>query len=247
MKIALLSLTFIVLAINVGHAKQKQGTSNETCFLAVSFVRGGMVTITLSNRGHGAHDITIQPWLFDGSPRPKLSQSVPAGTAFVVRVDVASETPAFGWFQVTQEGHSIDVSASYEYLNGDNLTTIPMLAVFRHPLSLGAVRSALKTSIHHRYTYDVFTLRGALYVFVNLSDYPVQAGMCQENYPDCMLTSLPHTVRPHASLVFPIDQERRFLVVHSTPGYSVATAVEWTEGLKQIFAANSSITFGLAK
>ena len=93
----------------------------------------------------------------------------------------------------------------------------------------------------------MFALRGALYVFVNLSDYPVQAGMCQDNYPDCAPPSLPYTVRPHASLVFPIDEQERFLVMHSTPGYSVATAVQWTEGLKQIFTANSSITFGLVK
>jgi hypothetical protein len=52
---------------------------------------------------------------------------------------------------------------------------------------------------------------------------------------------------PHASLVFPIDPQRRFLVMHSTPANTVATAVEDTEGLKQIFAANSSITFGFAK
>lgn len=205
------------------------------------------MAVNLLNRGHGPQSVTIQAWLSDGSPRQKVSRVVPAATITELRVDMASETPALGWIQVIRDNTCVQVSATYEYLDGNTLTTIPMLAVSRHPLSEAAVRSALKYSVHHRYTYDVFALRGALYVFVNLSDYPVQAGICQENYPDCVLTSLPYTVMPHASLVFPIDPQRRFLVMHSTPGYSVATAVEDTEGLKQIFAANSSITFGFAK
>jgi hypothetical protein len=244
------SLAFVVLlplSISLTYGKTKPSTNNETCFLGVPFVKGGTVTVKLANVGHGAHSITIQPWLSDGSPLQNVSQIVPGSTATEVRVAVASETPTFGWFQITEEGHAITVSAAYEYLNGNTLTTIPMLPVFRHPSSDGAVRSALEYSIHHRYTYDVFALQGALYVFVNLSDYPVQAGMCQENYPDCVVPSLPRTVEPHAGLVFTIDQKKRFLVMHSTPGYSVATAVEWTEGLKQIFTANSSITFDLVK
>lgn len=204
------------------------------------------MTVKLTNRDHDPHGVTIQPWLSDGSPRQKVSPIVPAGTTDV-RVDMASETPTVGWIQVTEEGHSIDISATYEYITGNTLTTNPMLAILRHPVSEDAVRVPFEHSIHHRYTYDRFTLRGALYVFVNLSDYPVQAGMCQDSNADCVPPSLPYTVQPHARIVFPIDPQKRFLVMHSTPGYSVATAVKWTEGMKQIFTANSSITFGLVK
>ena|ERR1017187_4025711 len=247
MKALTVTLTLLVVFISFGYGKEKQSTGSETCFLAISFVQAATVTVKLSNSGHDAHGVTIQPWLSDGSPRQKVLQIVPAGRATEVRVDVASETPAFGWLQVTEDGHSLKISATYEHINGNTLVSTPMLPVFRHPLSEGAVRSASKYSMHHGYTYDVFALRGALYVFVNLSDYPVQAGMCQENYPDCVLLSLPYTVKPHASVLLPIDQQRRFLIMHSTPGYSVATAVEWTEGLKQVFAADSSITFGAVK
>lgn len=237
----------LLLSGNMIYGKAKPSTNNETCFLAVPFVKGGTVVVKVDNIGRDAHSVTIQPWLLDGSARQKISQMAPGNTATEVRVDVASEAPTFGWFQITEEGRTKEVSAVYEYLSGNSLITIPMLPVFRHPSSGGAVRSAVKYSIHHRYTYDVFALRGALYVFVNLSDYPVQAGMCQENCPDCVVASLPHTVEPHAGLVFTIDQQKRFLVIHSTPGYSVGTAVEWTEGWKRIFTANSSITFDLVK
>jgi hypothetical protein len=223
-----------------------QLTNNESSFLWAPFVQGATVTVKLDNRGHDPHRVTIQPWLSDGSPRPNVSQTVPPGTT-EVRIDMASETPTVGWIQVTEEGHSIDISATYEHITGDTLTTIPMLAVLRHPLSEDAVRAAFKHSIHHRYTYDVFALRGVFYVFVNLSDYPVQAGICQDVNPDCVPPSLPYTVQPHARIVFPIDRQKRFLVMHSTPGYSVATGVYLTEGMKRVFTSNSSITFGLVK
>jgi hypothetical protein len=239
----IVSFVLIALSYNVCYAK-KSAPSGETCFLFVPFVKGGTVALQMTNTGHDAHRITVQPWDSNGSPLEKRDQVVLAGATTEMRVDVTSGPPKLGWFQVMEEGRTIKISATYEYLNGDTVTTIPVLAVFRHPLSESAVRSALEYSIHHRYTYDVFALRGVLYVFVNLSDYPVQAGLCQENYPDCVLPSLPYTVMPHASLVLPIDQQKRFLVMHSTPGYSVATAVEMTEGLQRIFAVNSSIRFG---
>src|ERR1039457_37984 len=148
MRVVGLSAALLVLSMGIGSGKEKQTASNEVCFLAVPFVQGRMVTIKLSNGGRAARGVTIQAWLSDGSPRQKISRTVPARVTTEVRADVASETPTFGWFQVTEEGPSIDVSATYEYLNGNALTTIPMLAVFRHPLSEGAVRSALKYSIH---------------------------------------------------------------------------------------------------
>jgi hypothetical protein len=121
---------------------------------------------------------------------------------------------------------------------------MPDLAVYRHPLSDNAVRSARRYSIHHKYTYDVFALRGVAYFFVNLSDYPVDVGACQADFPGCTSATLEHRVPPMASIAFPVDQQRRFMVVESTPGYSAATALQWTEGLTRLFGASSSIKFG---
>ena len=106
------------------------------------------------------------------------------------------------------------------------------------------MQSAVRYSIRHRYTYDVLALRGVAYFFVNLSDYPVQVGMCQANYPDCTNLTLPYTLPSLASISFPIDQQKPFLVLESTPGFSAGTALESSEGLTRIFGASSSITFG---
>jgi hypothetical protein len=236
----------VVLSVSFGYGKEKRPTNSEVCFLWVPFVPGGTVTVKLNNRGRDTYSVTIQPWLSDGSPRQNVTQLALPGTT-EVRVDMDSDTPTVGWMQVTATGHGVDISGTYEYITGNALISVPMLAILRHPLAASAVKAAVKYSVHHRYTYDVFALRGALYVFVNLSDYPVQVGMCQDSAPDCMPPSLPYTVKPNARIVFPIDPQKQFLILHSTPGYSAATAVEWTEGMRQIFAANSTITFGLAK
>jgi hypothetical protein len=138
------------------------------------------------------------------------------------------------------------VSADEELLDGDTLRTSPnVLAVFRHPLSKGDVRSAYQYSIRHRYTYDLYAHPGGVAVFfVNLSESPIAVSMCQENYPDCTNAALPFTVAPSAMIAFPINQDKRYAVLESTPGFSAATVQAWTSGLTKIFGAASSITFG---
>jgi hypothetical protein len=216
---------------------------HETCFLAVLFAQGGTVAVTLENEGKHAEDVTVQRYSADGTLLDAVARSVAAKTKTDVRLDVSSARPEFGWIRVVTKGDKTVVSSTYETLSGNSLTTIPHLAVFRHPLSENAVREARRYSIRHRYTYDVFALHGVAYFFVNLSDYPVEVGMCQADYPDCTNLTLPHTVPPRASISFRIDQQKRFLVLESTPGYSAATALEWGEGLTKIFGATTTITF----
>ena len=78
--------------------------------------------------------------------------------------------------------------------------------------------------------------------FVNLSTYPVQVAMCQDDVPQvCTNPTLPYSVSPLASISFPIDQSRRYAVIESTPGYSAATAVRMAEGSKRVFKVSSCI------
>src|SRR5208283_4355526 len=63
--------------------------------------------------------------------------------------------------------------------------------------------------------------------------YPVQVAKCQDDLPGCTNPTLPFTVTPMASISFPIDHSRRYAVIESTPGYSVLTAVRFTDGTKQ--------------
>ena len=67
--------------------------------------------------------------------------------------------------------------------------------------------------------------------------------MCQDDLPGYTNPTLPFTVTPMASISFPIDHSRRYAVIESTPGYSVLTAVRFTDGTKQSFDASSCIKF----
>lgn len=163
-----------------------------------------------------------------------------------VRLDFSSAGPLeLGWIRVVEKSRSVVVSCTYECLKGNTLTTVPyMLPTFRRPVSDKAIQSARKFSIRHRYTLDSRALPGgALYCFVNLSAYPVQVGMCQENYPDCTNPALTNKIAPMASISFPLDPTKRFAVLESTPGYSAGAALKWTDGLAKIFGSSSSIVF----
>ena len=49
-----------------------------------------------------------------------------------------------------------------------------------------------------------------------------------------------------ASISFPLDHSRRYGVIESTPGYSVAALLRISEGVKQFFDSSSCIKFDLA-
>ncbi len=244
MKIAAL-LLICLAAESAALAADRAG--RETCFVAVPFYQGGTFVVALENEGRATREVTIQRYSAGGTLLNSLTRRVAGRSKEEARLDVSSASPEFGWIRIVEKGKSVAVSGTYEYLGGNSLSTISHLAVFRHPLSEGAVRSARLLSIRHRYTYDVFALRGVAYFFVNLSDYPVDVGMCQADYPGCTSPTLPHRVSPLASTSFPVDQQKRFLVFESTPGFSVATALEWGEGMTRIFGSSSSITFGPVK
>jgi hypothetical protein len=222
--------------------------SRETCFLAVIFEKGATAEISLDNQGRTDRDVTIQRYSASGKLLDSVTKTVAGRRKTEVRVDLSTETREFGWLRAVEKGgSSVSVSSIYEFLSGNRLASIPEQAVYRHPLSDDAVKSARRYSIRHKYTYDVFALRGVAYFFVNLSNYPVDVGMCQANYPGCTNTTLEHTVLPMASIAFPIDQQARFLVLESNPGFSAGTALQWGDGLTKAFGASSSITFGPVK
>ena len=236
---------FIAIPCSVSLVPAADKKSHETCFLAVPFAKGASAAIHLDNKGKASRDVTIQRFSATGKLLDTVTTKVAGRSSADVRLDLSADSAEFGWFRsVEKGGNSVLVSSTFEYLSGNALNSLPELAVYRHPLSARAVQDARLYSIRHKYTYDVFALRGVAYFFVNLSDYPVAVGMCQENYPDCTSTTLDRTVQPMATIAFPIDQQKRFLVVESEPGYSAGTALAWTEGLTKVFGASSSITFG---
>jgi hypothetical protein len=228
--------------IPASHAADKR--PHETCFVGVQFGQDRTFAVTLENEGKYAEDVTIDRYSEHGERLATAISNVGAKAKLEVRLDVSSVTPAAGWIRVITRGNDVRVSSMQELLDGNTLRTLPSEAVFRHPLSEGAIRVARRYSIPHRYTYDLMMLGGGVaFVFVNLSDYPVAVGMCQADYPGCENSTPPRTVPPLASTAFEIDPLRRFGVVESTPGYSAASPVEFQPGFTKTFGSESTITF----
>jgi hypothetical protein len=231
-------LTAIVLATAFAVLAADQNIE-ESCFLAIHFANGNTVSIQLSNVENKEKSVNIERYSSNGSLLDKIKKTVPAGGNTEVRLDLSSPSPEFGWIRVLSEGKGVNVSASLEVVQGNTLQTLPEKATYRHP----ELTKRPLAAVPHRWNFDVTDNAGSLFYFVNLSEYPVQVAMCQDDHPNCTNPTLPYRVAPMASISFPIDQSRRYAVVESTPGYSVATALQFSEGTKRLFDASSCIKF----
>jgi len=155
-----------------------------------------------------------------------------------VRLDLSSAIPEFGWVRVLTRGKAVTISMTLEMTQQGTLESLPEQAVHRHPEP-----KARLSAQPHRWAFDLIDNLSALAYFVNLSEYPVQVAMCQDEVPGCANPTLPYTVAPMASISFPLDHSRRYAVIESTPGYSAAASLRFTEGAKQYFDASSCIKF----
>ena len=229
-------LAALVVA-SAGFATDKN--AQESCYLAIPFDNGNTASIQLANKTHEEQTISVERYSSSGNLLDNIKKAVPANGKLEVRIDLSAPVPEFGWIRVLSEGASVDVSAAIETVKGDMLWSVPQKSVSRHP----GVSKHRMPQVPHKWSFDVTTNLGFMMYFVNLSDYPVQAAMCQDDVPDCSNPTLPYTVAPMASISFPIDQSRRYGVVESTPGYSVATALRLSDGTKQMFKASSCIKY----
>jgi hypothetical protein len=144
-------LAALLCCVAVSSAADKK--SRETCFLAVPFEKGATAAISLDNRGKTAKDVTIQRYSATGRLLDSMTKTVAARGKAEVNLDPSADQPEFGWFRTVENGAgSVLVSSTYEYLGGNTLTSVPSLAIYRHPLSGDAVQSARRYSIRHKYT-----------------------------------------------------------------------------------------------
>ncbi len=201
---------------------------------------GNTASIHLTNADKREQSVDIERYSATGRLIETVTKAVPAGGHTEVRTDLSSAKPEFGWIRVLSTGKGVSVSAAVETIQGNTLESIPQGAVYRSPPL--TKRSPLGSP--HRWTYNVANNLGFLFYFVNLSEYPVQVSMCQDDHhPNCASPALPSTVSPRAGISFPIDQSRRYAVIESSPGYSVATTLRVSDGTKKIFDASTCIKF----
>ena len=231
-------LMTLILALSFA-ASAIDKNNRESCFLAIPFANGNTASIQLSSAENKEQNIDIERYSADGRLLETITKAVPAGGHIEARMDLSSLKPEFGWIRVLSKGKGVTVSTAVETLQENTIESISQGAVYRHPAELTKHLFA----VPHRWTYDVANNLGFLFYFVNLSEYPVQVGMCQDQRPNCTNPTLPSTVAPMASISFPIDQSRRYAVIESSPGYSVATTLRLSDGAKKVFDASTCIKF----
>ncbi len=122
-------------------------------------------------------------------------------------------------------------------LRGDTLSTV----AGRHPVPKSP--DGRLTKLNHRWTMNLATDASVVEYFVNLSEHPVQVGICEGDRPNFFCKPLSHTVAPMAQVAFRIDRSHRYLVLESTAGYSAAMGIRFVDGNKQVFDSSSSIKF----
>ena len=235
----LFKMTAFALALSFAASAIDKNT-RESCFLAIPFANGNTASIQLSNAEKKEQSADIERYSANGHLLETVTKSVPGGGHVEARLDLSSPTPEFGWIRVLAKGKGISVYTAVETLHENTLESIPQGAVYRHPAELN---KHLFAAVPHKWTYDVANNLGFLFYFVNLSEYPVQVGMCQDERPNCTNPTLPSTVASMASISFPIDQSRRYAVIESSPGYSVATTLRLSDGTKKVFDTSTCVTF----
>jgi hypothetical protein len=228
--ISFLSSGSVVLAADKG--------VNESCFLALHFAEGNALSIQFSNGESTRRDVTIERYSADGRLLDKVAKTLPAFGKEEARLDLSSPIPEFGWVRVLTKGSAVTMQTALEMTRQGTVETILEPPAHRHP----EPNKRLSAS-PHKWTFDLIDKQSVLEYFVNLSEYPVQVAMCQDDVPDCTSPTLPNTVAPLASIAFPLDHSRRYGVLESTPGYSAVVLLSPTEGTKQYFDAASCIKF----
>lgn len=232
-------LTALILALaSTAFAVDKN--THESCFLAIPFANGNTASIQLSNTEKKQQSVDIERYSANGRLLETVTKAMLVGGHTEVRLDLSSDKPEFGWIRVLATSKGVTVSTAVETVQGNTLESIPQGAVYRNP----PLTKRPFLALPHRWTYNVANNLGFLFYFVNLSEYPVQAGICQDDHhPNCTSPALPSTVAPMASISFPIDQSRRYAVIESSPGYSVATTLRLSDGTRKVFDASTCIKF----
>ncbi len=243
----LVAVLVLVSSVGVGFAANKP---RETYFVYLPIMEGASVVVNMENHESRPEPVTISTFLASGKLLDETSLSLPAGGNASKTIDISGggktrEDDLYCWLRVSG---MVSTSANYESTSGDSLITLAQLPVLQSPLTDKAVKLGVMTGTRHRYTLDLQSLpESRFWVFVNLSPYSVGVDVCQSNVPNCSNPSLSRTVSPLAAIVLPIETGRRFAILESSPGFSAATAVKDSEGIRKTFQSSSSVTFDSIK
>jgi hypothetical protein len=210
---------------------------HDSLFLGVPFGIGNTEVMHLSNTEKKEQSVRIETYSTSGCVLQEVEKTVPGSGSTDVRVELAQLKPGYGWLRVISKTKGVTVTSAQEVLRGNTLSTVNG----RHPTSRGPEGRLSK--LNHRWTTNLTKDASVLEYFVNLSEHPVQVGICEADRPNFFCRTLSHTVAPMAQVAFRIDRSHRYLVVESTSGYSAAMGISFVDGNKQVFDSSSSIKF----
>jgi hypothetical protein len=202
----------------------------------VLFGNGNTEEIHLTNKDKKDETVTIERYAATGCMVETLDKVIPANGKAEVRLDLSQPKPGMGWLRVVAEGKAVGASTTHEVLSGNNLVSLPHNFFARNP-------TGRLIRVHHRWVINQSSSPAFLTLFVNLSEYAVQVGACGAPGPRYSCRTLDHTVAPMAQIAFRLNSSTRYTILESEPGYSVSTAVHFSDGEKQVFNASSVITF----
>ena len=226
-------------------ALRPKRNERESFFLAVPFGPGNVESIHLSNRNKKPEDVEIERYSANGCLVESIEKTVPGSGQLDVRMDLSQSRPSHGWMRIVSKSKpmaregDVAVTGVHETLHGNTLVSVP----HSRPGSRSP-EGRIIGRFNHRWTADLATTPAVLDYFVNLSDHPVQAGVCQADRPGFRCRTLGYTIAPLAQVAFRINPAHRYVVLESTPGYSASTTIHLVDGNRQVFNASSSIEFG---
>ena len=188
--------------------------------------------------------VRVEVYSSHGCPIDQSEKTVPPGESAEVRLDLTKVAPGYGWIRVATPGKAIGVNQTWEVLKGNKLTTSPSpnLPGTRDP-QFRLITLFGRPGPDHRWELDVTRDNRVLQFFVNLSDHPVQLGICAADKTNFFCRTLGTTVNPMAQVFFRLQRSHKYVIIQSSAGYSVSMGMNFG-GNTQTFDASSSISFG---
>jgi len=147
-----------------------------------------------------------------------------------------------GWIRVIEEGKAVVVSATMEALKDNKLehySLAPGTPVFTKGFTFNNTSTFCESEAELAKGFKCSGVQAIF--FVNLSDNPVEVGLCLDTGCVPVMTE---SVAARGMIEYPNQRKQSITIATATTGYSIAGNVSIGEGSIQSFDAQSTITFG---
>jgi hypothetical protein len=215
--------------------KAKASPLVETYFIDGSFTSGVVPVIEIENRGNDPSAVLVQRFSADGSLSDSSLKNVIGKTKIEVRLEGHPTNQYQGWIKVLNtKRDDVIVSGTFDLLEGNKLRQIQMISS-RPEIGPLMANDEIPTDGVRRF------------IVINLSDYPVHVGWCQEDSPGCSPVTY-DLVEPKGMRAYPIDNQKKYAGIKSTESFiHIAGVVTREKGSTRTFDSSTAIRFDPVK